>query len=115
MLFKRLLFCFNLPKFVCSASFKDFKIDYEQLLKVTNKKTQKAEMKRIHDALVGYNIDFAENYIEEDKDIRAALSFEEVVALSQAYNDFTPKQIKAIFNGKAIYPMLSHSQKTKNK
>ena len=75
---------------------------YEQLLEVTNNKTQKAEMKRIHDALVGYNIDFAENYIEEDKDIRAALSFEEVVALSQAYNDFTPKQIKAIFNGQAM-------------
>ena len=75
---------------------------YEELLEVTNNKAQKAEMKRIHDALYGYNIDFAENYLEEGKDIRAALSFEEVIALSQAYNDFTPDEIKAIFNGKAI-------------
>ena len=75
---------------------------YEELLQVTKNKTQKAEMKRIHDALYGYNIDFANNYIEEDKDIKAALTFREVVALSQAYNDFTPAQIKAIFNGTAI-------------
>lgn len=75
---------------------------FEQLQEVTNNKDQKAEMKRIHDTLVKYNVDFANNYIEEDKDIKAALSFEEMVALSQAYNDFTPKQIKAIFNGKAI-------------
>lgn len=75
---------------------------YEELLEVTNNKVQKEEMKRIHDALYGYNIDFAENYLEEGKDIRAALSFEEVVALSQAYNNFTPDEIKAIFNGKTI-------------
>ena len=75
---------------------------YEELLEVTNNEAQKAEMQRVHDALYGYNVDFAENYLEEDKDIRAALSFEEVVALSQAYNDFTPEEIKAIFNGKAI-------------
>lgn len=75
---------------------------YEQLLEVTNNQTQKAEMKRIHDALVGYNVEFANNYIEEGKDIKAALSFDEVVALSQAYNDFTPEEIKAIFNGKAF-------------
>ena len=75
---------------------------YEELLEVTNNKAQKAEMQRVHDALYGYNIDFAENYLEEGKDIRAALSFQEVVALSQAYNDFTPEEIKAIFNGKSI-------------
>lgn len=75
---------------------------FEQLQEVTQNAAQKAEMKRIHDALYGYNIDFAENYLEEGKDIRAALSFQEVVALSQAYNDFTPDEIKAIFNGKTI-------------
>ena len=75
---------------------------YEELLEVTNNQSQKAEMKRIHDALYGYNVTFAENYLEEDKDIRAALNFDEVVALSQAYNDFTPEEISAIFNGQAI-------------
>ena len=56
---------------------------YEELLEVTNNEAQKAEMQRVHDALYGYNVDFAENYLEEDKDIRAALSFEEVVAMSE--------------------------------
>ena len=75
---------------------------FEELQEVTKNQTQKAEMKRIHDALYGYNIDFAKNYLEEGKDIRAALTFREVVALSQAYNKFSPEEIKAIFNGQAI-------------
>ena len=72
---------------------------YEQLLEVTNSQAQKEEMTRVHDALYGFNVTFADAHVEEGKDIRAALTFEEVVALSQAYNDFTPQEIAAIFNG----------------
>ena len=72
---------------------------YEQLLGVTQNATQKAEMIRIHDALVAYNDTFANAWLEEGKDVKAALSFEEVIALSQAYNQFSPQEIKAIFNG----------------
>ena len=72
---------------------------YEQLLKVTKNATQKAEMKRIHDALYGFNDTFANAWLEKGKDIKAALSFEEVIALSQAYNQFSPQEIKAIMNG----------------
>ena len=75
---------------------------FEELLAVTQNETQKAEMQRIHDALVDYNVEFAKHYIESDKDIKAALSWDEMVALSQAYNDFTPAEIKAIFNGTTI-------------
>lgn len=72
---------------------------YEQLIEVTNSQIQKEEMTRIHDALYGFNDTFANAHLEEGKDIKAALTFEEVVALSQAYNDFTPQEIAAIFNG----------------
>jgi len=72
---------------------------YQQLLEVTKNPVQKAEMIRIHDALVAYNDVFANAWVEKGKDIKAALSFEEMIALSQAYNQFTPQEIKAIFNG----------------
>ena len=72
---------------------------YDQLLGVTNNKVQKAEMMRIHDALHAYNDTFANAWLEEGKDVKAALSFEEMIALSQAYNQFSPQDIKAIFNG----------------
>ena len=75
---------------------------FDKLQQVTLNQTQKAEMKRIHDALHGYNVEFAKHYIEADKDIKAALTWEEVVALSQGYNDFSPNEIRAIFNGTTI-------------
>ncbi len=75
---------------------------YEQLLEVTQNKTQKDEMKRIHDTLRAYNDVFANAWIEDGKDVKAALSFEEMIALSQAYNQFSPTEIKAIFNGYGI-------------
>lgn len=72
---------------------------YDQLLEVTDSQTQHDEMVRVHDALYGFNVTFADAHVEEGKDIRAALTFEEVIALSQAYNDFTPQEMAAIFNG----------------
>jgi len=86
---------------------------YKQLLEVTKNKTQKAEMIRIHDALVAYNDVFANAWVEDGKDVKAALSFEEMIALSQAYNQFSPQEIKAIFNGYGIRSAdLENSYKT---
>ena len=75
---------------------------YEQLLAVTQNETQKRAMTNVHDALYGFNEEFAEHYLEKGKDIRAALTFDEVVALQQAYNDYTKEQIRAIFNGAEV-------------
>ena len=50
----------------------------------------------------GFNNEFASHYIEEGKDIRAALKFEEVVALQVAYNDYSKEELKAYFNGADI-------------
>ncbi|MBQ3307384.1 MAG: hypothetical protein IJG68_04235 [Bacilli bacterium] len=75
---------------------------FEQLQEVTLNNFQKEAMKNLHDALYGYNDTFASAHLEPGKDIRAALKFDEVVALQTAYNDYNVKQIRAYFNGAEI-------------
>lgn len=75
---------------------------YEQLLAVTQNETQKTAMTNAHDALFGFNEDFAENYVEKDNIVRPALTFDEIIALQQAYNDYSKVQLRAIFNGAEI-------------
>ena len=75
---------------------------FEQLQEVTNNATQKQAMKNVYDALIGFNKTFADAHVENGKDIRAALSFEEVIALQQAYNDYSKEEIRAIFNGEDV-------------
>lgn len=72
---------------------------FEQLQQVTNNKTQKSSMKNLNNTITNFNGPFADAHIEEGKDIRAALTFDEVVALQHAYNDYSTKGIKAYFNG----------------
>ena len=75
---------------------------YEELLGVTTNKTQKTAMTNVKTTIEGFNGDFADAYVEEGKDIRAALTFDEIVALQQAYNEYSRDEIKAIFNGAEI-------------
>lgn len=72
---------------------------FEQLQAVEQPQVQKDAMKRIYDVLNGYNVDFANHYVEEGKDIKAALTFREVTSALVAYNDFTPEELRQIFNG----------------
>ena len=88
---------------------------YEQLLEVTTNEAQKQAMQNVHDTLEKFNGKFADAYVEEGRDIRAALSFDEVVALQQAYNDYSKEEIKAIFNGVEIdFKGLSNAFKDAN-
>jgi hypothetical protein len=75
---------------------------YEQLLEVTTNESQKEAMTNLGDTITAFNGDFADNYLESNKSIRAALSFDEIIALQQAYNDYDKASIKAIFNGADI-------------
>ncbi len=75
---------------------------YEQLLEVTESKVQKDSMKNLGDTITNFNGPFADAYVEQGKDIRAALSFDEIVAIQQAYNDYSKKDIQAYFNGAEI-------------
>ena len=75
---------------------------YSQLLGVTYNGFQRNEMVNLSNSLTGFNKTFANNYIEDDKNVKAALSFDEVVALQQAYNSYSKEEIKAYFNGQEV-------------
>ena len=75
---------------------------FEELQKVTTEETQKETMKAAATTLEGFNNGFANAHVEEGKNIKAALTFDEMMALQQAYNSYTPEQIRAIFNGASI-------------
>lgn len=75
---------------------------YDELLNVTYNQSQNKAMKKAGNAIRKFNGKFADAYIESDKDIRASLTFDEVVALQNAYNDYSKDEIKAYFNGAEI-------------
>ena len=99
----------NMPSTLYTGNNDDYK-DYsvEELLAVTNDKTQKDAMSSARDAIKLYNGEFANAYIEEGKvtsegkSIKPALTFDEIIALQQAYNDYSKEEIRAIFNGKEV-------------
>ena len=86
---------------------------FEQLLSVTTNNYQRDAMTKLFNVIQLFNGSFADAHVEEGKDVRAALSFDEVVALQNAYNDYSVDQIKAYFNGAEIRSMdLENSYKT---
>ena len=76
--------------------------NYADLRTVTHNSNQKEAMQNARNVLNDYNGKFANAYVEEGKTIKPALTFEEVIALQQAYNDYSKEEIKAIFNGAEV-------------
>lgn len=74
----------------------------KKMLDNTSSEVQKNAMANITALLHHFNSTFANGYVEKDKDIKAALSFDEMMALMCAYNDYSKDDIKAIFNGADI-------------
>lgn len=72
---------------------------FSQLLDVTQNEFQRNSMINLSASLNGFNGSFADAYVETGNDIRAALSFDEMVALQQAYNSYTIDEVRAYFNG----------------
>ncbi len=82
------------------------KCTVKQLLDVTTSQVQKESMSNLQKSIIGFNESFADahtgsyqNAAGETVDVRAALSFDEMVALQQAYNDYSKTELKAYFNG----------------
>lgn len=73
--------------------------DFNSLLNKTTNTYQHDAMKLMSDNLDYFNITFANHYLENGKNIRAALSWDEMMALQIAYNNYSKEEIKAIFNG----------------
>lgn len=69
------------------------------LLKKSTNEDQKAVMTHQSQSLDLFNRDFANLYLEEGKDVKAALTWDEMMALNLAYNTYTKDQIKIMFNG----------------
>ena len=75
-------------------------MSYEELL-ACNKisQTQRTEMTKVGQLLDYFNRRFANNHKENDKDIKAALTWDEAIALNITYNNHTQHDITEIFNG----------------
>ena len=76
--------------------------EYLSLLAKTKNETQKEAMTHATFLMDNYNTTFAEAYIEEGKDVKAALTWDEMMALNLAYNDYTKEEIAAMFNGAEV-------------
>lgn len=87
-------------------------VTYLNLLKETKNEDLKEFMTKQGENLDMYNRDFAAAYIEEGKDVKAALSWDEMIALNLAYNDYTKDQIRVMFNGAEVDSLaMSHAYK----
>ena len=83
--------------------------NFDNMLNKSQSEVQKATLGSVKDFLVYFNTTFADDHIEPDKDIRAALSWDEVIALTTLYNDFSNQDIIQIYNGADLdsYQMLT--------
>lgn len=83
--------------------------NFDNMLNKSQSEIQKATLGSVKDFLVYFNTTFADDHIEPDKDIRAALSWDEVIALTTLYNDFSNQDIIQIYNAADLdsYQMLT--------
>ena len=83
--------------------------NFDNMLNKSQSEIQKATLGSVKDFLVYFNTTFSDDHIEPDKDIRAALSWDEVIALTTLYNDFSNQDIIQIYNGADLdsYQMLT--------
>ncbi len=75
---------------------------YLNLLNKCTNEDQKAAMKLQGESLDSFNKDFAAAHKEAGKDIKAALTWDEMMALNVAYNSYSKDQIRAMFNGSEV-------------
>ena len=85
------------------------------LLSRTTNVDQKSAMQYQSDKLDLFNRDFADNYLETGKNIKASLTWDEMMALNLAYNTYSKDQIRIMFNGvEADATALSNAYRNAN-
>lgn len=85
------------------------------LLSRSTNADQQATMQHQSDTLDLFNRDFASNYIENGKQIKASLTWDEMMALNLAYNTYSKEQIRIMFNGaEADATALSNAYRNAN-
>lgn len=75
---------------------------FDQLLEVTDSEVQKETMQNLDLAMNKFNGEFADAWQEKGKDVRPALTFDEILSLQVAYNDYSRYELHAIFNGAGL-------------
>ncbi len=80
------------------VNFENGSCPVQNLINGTDNLVQKGAMTDVALTLKKFNISFADYYMEYNKDIRAGLTFDEIVALQQAYNSYSKDEIRSIFN-----------------
>lgn len=90
-------------------------LSFAGILKLSKSETQKNFMFNISQALSTYNINFAKAYTEQGKDIKAALTWDEAVAMAIVYNNYSKEELIEIFNGADLDVVaLTDAYKTAN-
>lgn len=85
---------------------------YLNLLKETKNEDLRTIMTRQGENLDMFNRDFAAAYLEDGKDVKAALTWDEMIALNLAFNDYSKDQIRLMFNGAEVDSLaMSHAYK----
>ena len=72
---------------------------FDRLLQQCQSEVQKNTMKLVGENLDYFNGTFADKFVENGKNVRAALTWDEMMSLIVAYNDYSVEDIKTIFNG----------------
>lgn len=72
------------------------------LIKKSTNEDQKQTMTHQSQSLDVFNRDFANKYVEEGKDVKASLTWDEMIALNLAYNTYSKDQIRIMFNGAEV-------------
>ena len=76
--------------------------EYMRLLKQTKNETQKESMTHASYMMDNYNTTFANAYLQPGSDVKAALTWDEMMSLNLAYNDYSPEELSAMFNGSSV-------------
>ncbi len=88
---------------------------YLALINKTTNKEQKELMTNQSANLDMFNKDFAAHYVETGSTVKPALTWDEMSALTLAYNNLSKDQIKAMFNGAEVDSRaMSDAYKTAN-
>ena len=76
--------------------------EYINLINQTTNEDQKQAMIHTSFLMDNFNTTFANHYIEPGKDVKAALTWDEMMALNLAYNDYSKSELVAMFNGAEV-------------
>ena len=82
-----------------SSNIEAHDLAYLKLINKTKNKEQRNAMKHQGKILDLFNKDFADKHIQHNSNVKAALTWDEMMALNLAYNTYSKEQIRAMFNG----------------